>query len=69
MGHVTYGLAQLLYHKKSFQNLNDLDFDLSRSLKVKCSSAIILTIPGFLLIFNGNIWPNSASLRDIGFEN
>ncbi len=33
------------------QNLSDLDFDLSRSLKVKCDSVIGLHIYGFLLMF------------------
>ena len=33
-------------------NLGDLDFDLSRSLKVKCAGAIGLPIYGFLLMFN-----------------
>ncbi len=36
----------------------DLEFDLSRSLKVKCENAIGLPIYGFLLIFNSNIGPN-----------
>ncbi len=39
-------------------NLGDLDYDLSRSLKVKSHDAIILPIYGFLLMFNGNIGPN-----------
>ncbi len=39
--------------------LSDLDFDLSRSLKVKFDhSAIGLPIYGFLLMFNSNIGPN-----------
>ncbi len=40
------------------QNLCDFDFDLSKSLKVKCDSAIGLPIYGFLLMFNNNIGPN-----------
>ena len=32
------------------QNLSDLDFDISRSLKVKCDGAIGLSIYGFLWI-------------------
>ncbi len=32
---VTYGLTLLLYKIQSFRSLSDLDFDLSRSLKVK----------------------------------
>ena len=34
------------------ENLNDLEFDLSRSLKVKFDSAIGLLIYGFHLMFN-----------------
>ncbi len=37
---------------------NPDDFDLSRSLKVKCDGAIGLPIHGFLLMFNSNIGPN-----------
>ena len=39
----------------SLENLGDLDFDLSRSLKVKSNGAIGLPIYGFLLMFNSNI--------------
>ncbi len=45
-------------------NLGDLDFDLSRSLKFKSDDAVGLPIYGFLLMFNGNIGPNWAPLRD-----
>ena len=51
------------------RNLSDHDFGLSRSLKVKCDSAIGLPIYGFLLMFNSDIWPNSDPLRDISFQN
>ena len=37
------------------QNLSDLDFDLSRSLRVKCDSVIGLPIYAFLLMFSSNI--------------
>ena len=47
------------------QNISDLDFDLSRSLKVKCDGALALPIYGFLLMVNSNIGPNLAPLRDI----
>ncbi len=50
-------------------NLSDFEFDLSRSLKVKCDSVIWLPIYAFLLMFNGNIWPNSAPLQDIRLWN
>ncbi len=33
------------------QNLKDLEFDLSRSLKVKCDDVIGLAIHGFLLTY------------------
>ncbi len=46
-----------------------LDFDLSRSLKVKCDGVIGLPIYGFLLMVNSNIWPNTAFLRDISLQN
>ncbi len=39
-------------------NLGDLEFDVSRSLKVKYEGAIALPIYGFLLMFNSNIGPN-----------
>ncbi len=51
------------------QNLGDLDFDLSRSVKVKCDSAIGLPIYGFLLMINSNLWPNTALWRDISLQN
>ena len=42
----------------SLQNVSDLEFDLSRSLKVRCDSVIGLPIYmyAFLLMFNGNIY-------------
>ena len=53
------------------QNLVDLDFDLSRSLKAKCDCAIVLPIYDFLLVFNCNIGPNSApfELKALTFYN
>ncbi len=47
------------------RNLSDLDFDLSRSLKVKSNGAVRLLIYGFLLMFNSNIGPDLAPLRDM----
>ncbi len=47
------------------RNLSDLDFDLSRSLKVKSDGVIGLPIYGFLLMVNSNIVPNLAPLRDM----
>ncbi len=64
---VTYGLAPL--QDIRLQKLSDLEFDLSRSLKVKCDSVIGLPIYAFLLMFNSNIWPNSAPLQDIKLQN
>ncbi len=46
-----------------------LNFDLSRSLKVKCDSDFGLPHNGFLLVFNSNTWPNLAPLQDISFQN
>ncbi len=43
------------------QNLSDLDFEISRSLKVKCEGAIELPTYGFLVMFNANIGPNYIS--------
>ena len=51
------------------QRLSDLDVDLSGSLKVTFDSVIRLSIYGFLLMINSNIWPNSAPLRDIRLWN
>ncbi len=51
------------------QNLSDIEFDLSRSLKVKCDSVIGLPIYAFLSVFNSNIWPNFAPLQDIRLQN
>ncbi len=45
-----------------------LNFDLSRSLNVKCDGGIGLTICGFLLMFKSIIWPNSAAIRDIRLQ-
>ncbi len=53
----------------SFRNLSDLDFDLSRSLRVKCDSVTGLPIYPFLVMFNSNIWPNSAPLWYIRLQN
>ncbi len=50
------------YTSPTTQNLSDLDFDLSRSLKVKCHGVIGLAIYGFLLMINSNIGPNMAPL-------
>ncbi len=51
------------------RNLSDLDFDLSRSLTGKCDSVVGIPIYDFPLLFNNNIWPILASLRDLGFQN
>ncbi len=44
-----------VYHTNLLPLKNLSDFDLSRSLKVKCEGAIGLPIYGFLLMFNSNI--------------
>ncbi len=41
---------------------DEFNFDLSRPTKVKCHGGIRLPIYDFLLVFNSNIWPNSAAL-------
>ncbi len=38
-----------------------------RSLKVKCDGGFGLRIYDLLLVFNSDIWPNSAALRDMSF--
>ncbi len=53
-------------HFRLFQHLN---FDFSRSLKVKCDSVIRCPMYDFLLMSNGYIWPNSAPLQDISLCN
>ena len=57
-----------MFRSLTTQNPRDLDCDISLSLKVKCDGAIglpIYHVYGFILIFNSNIRPNSAPLRDI----
>ncbi len=56
-------------HVTILDQFRHLHFDPLRSLKVKCDGGIGLIIYDFLLIFSGNIWPNSAPLRDISFQN
>ncbi len=46
-------------------HIQHLNFDLSRSLKVKCDGGFGISIYDLLLLFNSNIWLNSAALRDI----
>ncbi len=55
----------ILYRSSTTENIvGKVDFDLTRSLMVKCDGAIELPIFGFLLMFNSNMWPNSTPLRD-----
>ncbi len=61
---VTCGPTQLLF-EICLQNRSDVDFDLSRSLKLKCDNIIQILICGFLLLHNSNIWPNQAPLPDL----
>ena len=44
------------------QNLGDLEFDLSRLLKVKSNGAVTLPIYDILLVSNSNFLPNSHRL-------
>ncbi len=53
------------YWSSIIQYLNDLDFDLSRSLQVKSIVAIRLPTYGFLLMFNCNIVSKWAPFQDI----
>ncbi len=64
---VTYGLAPL--QDIMLRNMSDLEFDLSRSLKVICNDVTELPIYAFPLMFNSNLWPNSAPLQDIRLRN
>ncbi len=64
---VTYDLAPL--QDIRLQNLTDLQFELSRPLKVICDDVIELPIYAFLLMFNSNLWPNSAPSQDIRLRN
>ncbi len=54
---------------RSLRNLSDLDFHLSRSLKIECDGVIGLPIYSFLLMFNSSISINVDPLRDIGLGN
>ncbi len=63
---IAYSLTTLLY-KIWLQNLSDLDFDITRSIKVKCG-VTILPIYGLLLMFKSKVWANLALLRDPEFE-
>ena len=56
-------------HVSNLDHIRHLNFDRSRSLRVECDSVTGLPIYGFLLKFNSNIWPSSAPLRDISFQN
>ena len=49
--------------------MSDLDFDLSMSLKVKSNDVIGLATYGFLLMFNSNMGPKYAPLRDVRLQN
>ncbi len=49
--------------------MSDLELDRGKSLKVKCDDVIGVSLYAFLLMFNSNIWPNSASLQDIRLRN
>ncbi len=64
---VTYGLAPV--QDIRLRNLSDLEFDLSRSLKVICDDVIGFSKCAFLLMFNSNLWSNSAVLPDIRLRN
>ncbi len=63
---VTYDLTAPL---RDIMLWNLSNFDLSRTLKVKCDCVFGLPIYGSLLMFNSNMWPNSSPLRDNSFQN
>ncbi len=69
MFNINIGPNRDLLRHICFHNLGDLEFDLSRSLKIKCDGAIGLPTYGFLLMVNSNIWPNSAPLRGVRLRN
>ena len=55
-------LLMIKTNKKELNRLlGHLEFDLSRSLEVKCDCIIVLTIYDFLLLCNSNIWPKFDS--------
>ena len=56
-------------HVSIVDQIRHLNSNLSMSLKVKCDGCFGLPIFEFLLVFNSNIWPNSAALRDISLWN
>ncbi len=49
--------------------LNDLERSKSRSLRVRCDSAIGLLIHDFLLMFNSNIWSSYGPKENIRLQN
>ncbi len=53
----------------SIIDFRHINFDLSRSLKVKCDGGFGLPTYDFLLVFKSKICPNSAALRDMSFGN
>ncbi len=56
-------------HALILDHIQHVNFDLSGSRKVKFDSVTGLPIYGFLLMCNSNVWPKSATLRDISFRN
>ena len=45
-------------HVSILDHFQQLNFDLSSSLKAKCDGGTRLPIYDFLLVFNSNIWSN-----------
>ena len=52
-------------HLISLQSISDIDFDLTRSLKVKSDGVVEVPLCDFLLVFNSNPLPKSAPLYEI----
>ncbi len=51
------------------RKLSDLEFDFSRSLKVKSDGAVGLPMSDFIVVFNGNIWANCTSVWNVCLQN
>ena len=58
----------LMFNSNIWPN-SALEFDLSRSLKIKCDGVIRLPVYAFLSMINCSIRPNSVPLQDIRLQN
>ena len=55
-------------HAPCHSHSSHLNFNLPRSTNVKSDGAIELPVYNSILMFNSNIWPYSAPLRDIKLQ-